>query len=105
MRRVLRCDGIIPQYDLGGRAEGPGDARAVREWLTEHGARPDLDIVAEGETPADDKAASAAHITPWAQAGCTWWIENRWQMPAGTTDPMAVVRERLAAGPPVATDG
>jgi alkanesulfonate monooxygenase SsuD/methylene tetrahydromethanopterin reductase-like flavin-dependent oxidoreductase (luciferase family) len=102
MRRVLRCDGIIPQYDLGGRDAGPDDARAMREWLTEHGAGPGLDVVAEGETPAGDKAAVAAHVTPWAQAGCTWWIENRWQMPEGTTDPAAVVRERLAAGPPVA---
>ena len=50
----------------------------------------------------EDKAAASAHITPWAQAGCTWWIENRWEMPDGTTDPMAVVSERLAAGPPVA---
>jgi|SRR5579863_2381420 len=104
MRRVLRCDGIIPQYDLG-RAEGPDDVRAVRAWLAEHGARPDVDVVAEGVTPADDPAAASAHITPWAQAGSTWWIENRWEMPAGTTDPMAVVRERLAAGPPVAAGG
>jgi len=71
MRRVLRCDGIIPQYDLDGRAAGPGDARAAREWLTEHGARPGLDVVAEGGTPADDKAAASARVTPWAQAGCT----------------------------------
>jgi alkanesulfonate monooxygenase SsuD/methylene tetrahydromethanopterin reductase-like flavin-dependent oxidoreductase (luciferase family) len=104
MRRVLRCDGIIPQYDLG-RAEGPDDVRAMRAWLAEHGAGPDVDVVAEGVTPADDPAAASAHITPWAQAGSTWWIENRWEMPAGTTDPMAVVRERLAAGPPVAAGG
>jgi len=105
MRRVLRCDGIIPQYDLGGRPAGPDDARAVRDWLASRDAGPDLDIVAEGETPADDRAAAAAHVTPWARAGCTWWIENRWQMPEGTTDPMAVVSERLAAGPPVAAGG
>ena len=104
MRRVLRCDGIIPQYDLG-RAEGPDDVRAVRAWLAEHGARPGVDVVAEGVTPAGDPAAASAHVKPWAQAGCTWWIENRWVMPEGTTDPMAVVRERLAAGPPVAAGG
>jgi len=101
MRRVLRCDGIIPQYDLG-RAGGPDDVRALRAWLAEHGARAEVDVVAEGVTPAADPAAASAHVTPWAQAGCTWWIENRWEMPAGTTDPMAVVRERLAAGPPAA---
>jgi len=104
MRRVLRCDGIIPQYDLMGRDAGPGDARAVREWLAGHGAGPDLDLIAEGETPADDPGTASARITPWARAGCTWWIENRWVMPEGSTDPMAVVRERLAAGPPVASD-
>jgi alkanesulfonate monooxygenase SsuD/methylene tetrahydromethanopterin reductase-like flavin-dependent oxidoreductase (luciferase family) len=104
MRRVLRCDGIIPQYDLG-RAGGPDDVRALRAWLAEHGARAEVDVVAEGVTPAADPAAASAHVTPWAQAGCTWWIENRWEMPAGTTDPMAVVRERLAAGPPAAAGG
>ena len=105
MRRVLRCDGIIPQYDLDGRDAGPDDARAVRGWLTEHGGGPDLDVVAEGETPADDPGAASARITPWAQAGCTWWIENRWVLPEGAGDPAAVVRERLAAGPPVAAGG
>src|SRR5215475_3463308 len=105
MRRVLRCDGVIPQYNLDGRDAEPDDARAVREWLDSRGGGPGLDIVAEGETPAGDKAAAAAHVTPWARAGCTWWIENRWQMPEGTTDPIAVVRERLAAGPPVAAGG
>jgi len=103
MRRVLRCAGIIPQYE--DEAAGPDDARAVRAWLTGQGAGPGLDMVAEGETPAGDKAAATAQVTPWVQAGCTWWIENRWQMPEGTTDPTAVVRERLAAGPPVAAGG
>jgi hypothetical protein len=105
MRRVLRCDGIIPQYDLDGRAAGPDDARAVRAWLAGQGAGPGLDMLAEGATPAGDPAAASALVTPWARAGCTWWVENRWEMPEGTTDPMAVVRERLAAGPPVAADG
>src|SRR5262245_27503790 len=34
MRRVLHCDGIIPQYDLDGREPVPDDARAVRAWLS-----------------------------------------------------------------------
>jgi alkanesulfonate monooxygenase SsuD/methylene tetrahydromethanopterin reductase-like flavin-dependent oxidoreductase (luciferase family) len=78
MRRVLRCDGLIPQWDLGGREGTPGDAAAARAWLAERGARPDLDMVAEGETPGDDPGAAAAMLTPWAQAGCTWWLETRW---------------------------
>lgn len=98
--RVLRCDGVVPQYQLGGREGGPGDIRALRGWLAERGARPDLDIVAEGETPADDPAVAAAQVVPWADAGCTWWLETRWEMPHDTTDRITQVRQRLTAGPP-----
>jgi hypothetical protein len=100
MRRILRCDGIIPQYDLDGRDPEPADARLVRAWLDEHGARPGLDVIAEGETPPGDPAAAAAAVAPWAAAGCTWWLETRWSGPGNT----AQMRERLAAGPPGARD-
>jgi alkanesulfonate monooxygenase SsuD/methylene tetrahydromethanopterin reductase-like flavin-dependent oxidoreductase (luciferase family) len=76
MRRVLRCNGIVPQYDLDGREGTPDDLRELRAWLTEHGARPDIDVIAEGETPADSAGASAV-VTPWVDAGCTWWLETR----------------------------
>jgi alkanesulfonate monooxygenase SsuD/methylene tetrahydromethanopterin reductase-like flavin-dependent oxidoreductase (luciferase family) len=92
MRRVLRCDGIIPQYDLDGRDPGPDDQRAMLAWLTEHGASPDLDVVADGETSADP-AAAAAQVAPWASAGCTWWLETRWE-------DRTQMQDRLAAGPP-----
>ncbi|WP_163507504.1 LLM class flavin-dependent oxidoreductase [Fodinicola acaciae] len=105
MRRVLRCDGIIPQYQLDSRSAGPDDARAVRAWLTEHGAGPGFDMVAEGETPASDPAAAAATVRPWAEAGCTWWLETRWEMPHDSAERMAQVRERLTAGPPPASEG
>ncbi|MGH3505068.1 MAG: LLM class flavin-dependent oxidoreductase [Nocardioidaceae bacterium] len=99
MRRVLRCDGVIPLYQLDGRAEGPDDARAVRTWLAEHGAGPGFDMVVEGETPAGDPAAAAATVGPWAEAGCTWWLETRWEMPHDSAERMAQIRERLTAGP------
>ena len=105
MRRVLRCDGVVPQYDLGGREGLPDDARALRAWLAEHGARPDVDVVAEGETPADDVAAARQRVAPWAVAKCTWWLETRWDMPHHTADRMREVRERIAAGPPVVPGG
>ncbi len=100
LRRALRCDGIIPQYDLDGREPGPGDARALAGWLAGHEAKPGFDIVADGETPAQDRAAAAAVVGPWADAGCTWWLETRWEMPHDSTERMSQVRERLAAGPP-----
>ena len=99
LRRALRCDGIIPQYDLDGREPVPDDARAVAGWLADHEAKPGFDIVADGETPAQDRAAAAAVVGPWADAGCTWWLETRWEMPHDSAERMSQVRERLAAGP------
>ena len=100
MRRVLRCDGLVPQFDLGDREGAPDDVRAVRTWLAENGGRSDLDIVAEGETPADDPITAEAKVRPWAEAGCTWWLETRWEMPHHSADRMAQVCQRLTAGPP-----
>lgn len=98
MRRVLRCDGVLPQYSTG---EGsPADLRDLRTWLAEHGAPAELDVVAEGESPTEDPAAAAAQVTPWAEAGATWWLETRWGNPQHTPDRMQQVRDRLAAGPP-----
>jgi alkanesulfonate monooxygenase SsuD/methylene tetrahydromethanopterin reductase-like flavin-dependent oxidoreductase (luciferase family) len=105
MRRVLRCDGLIPQWDLDGREGTPADAAQARAWLAERGAGADLDMVAEGETPAGDPGAASAMLTPWARAGCTWWLETRWELQTGTPESMALVRDRLAAGPPAAAGG
>jgi hypothetical protein len=102
MRRVLRCEGLLPNVmdDNGFRPGTPDDIRAIRQWLADQGGvRPDFDIISEGETPADDGAAAAAAVEPWASAGCTWWLETRWQVPA-ESDASATVRERIAAGPP-----
>jgi alkanesulfonate monooxygenase SsuD/methylene tetrahydromethanopterin reductase-like flavin-dependent oxidoreductase (luciferase family) len=81
MRRALRCDGVVPEHRVDSPDATPEDSRAMRNWLAEHGARTDLDIVAEGETPTDDATAGRAHVAPWAEAGCTWWLETRWEMP------------------------
>ena len=96
MRRVLRCDGIIPQYSgtAGDDTEpGPGDAAAVRAWLTEQRLPDSFDLIADGETPGDKPALAATVADSWRSAGCTWWLETRWE----ARDAMA---ERIAAGPP-----
>ena len=36
---------------------------------------------------------AAATVAAWADAGCSWWLETRWE----ARDQM---RDRLAAGPP-----
>ena len=104
MRRVLRCDGVVPQYNLDGREELPDDARAVHDWLRAHGAREGFDVVAQGETPAAADAASSI-VQPWADAGCTWWLETNWEMPHHVSERMDQVRQRIAAGPPTTRRG
>jgi alkanesulfonate monooxygenase SsuD/methylene tetrahydromethanopterin reductase-like flavin-dependent oxidoreductase (luciferase family) len=98
MRRVLRCDGVLPE--TRDQELRPDDIRAARAWLAEQGARPDLDVVIDGETPADDQGAAAAQVAPWAGAGGTWWLETRWGMPDSTSERVKDMTDRLAAGPP-----
>lgn len=104
MRRVLRCDGILPAY-IGTREDyrpaNPDDIRAMLGWLREHGgAKPGFDVITEGETPADDPAQATETVRPWAEAGCTWWIETRWELPHEAKERQEQVRQRLLAGPP-----
>jgi len=77
-----------------------GDIPAMLTWLAEHGAAPDLDVTSEGETPADDAAAAAELVRPWAEAGCTWWLESKWQPPESGEPLVDFVNRRIAAGPP-----
>jgi alkanesulfonate monooxygenase SsuD/methylene tetrahydromethanopterin reductase-like flavin-dependent oxidoreductase (luciferase family) len=97
MRRALRCDGLVPQYD--GDDWGPERMKDIRNWVDERVDRP-LDIVSEGATPADDPATAAEQVAAWADAGATWWLETRWEMPHHSPERMREVRERIAAGPP-----
>ncbi len=96
MRRVLRCDGVVPQYADG---DGPSSLAEVRSWLDEHTDRP-IDVISEGETPAADPAAARALVQPWADAGATWWLETRWEMPHHSPERTQQIRDRIAAGPP-----
>ena len=103
MRRVLRCDGLLPVVMRDGDfvETTPDDIRAMRAWLTERGGMGDgFDVIMEGETPADDPVRAREIVAPWAEAGCTWWLDARWTMPHESPERMAAVRERLAAGPP-----
>ena len=54
-----------------------------------------FEIIVEGVTRADDRAA-AAQVRPFAEAGGTWWIESPWEAPNRPED----LRRRITAGPP-----
>ncbi|MBR7839842.1 hypothetical protein KDL01_41785, partial [Actinospica durhamensis] len=99
MRRAARCDGVIPEFGADPFATPTLQDRAeLRAWLAENGARPDIDVIAEGRTHADepsDRELVARH----AEAGCTWWLEVRWEQ-TGEVSPVEEMRARIAAGPP-----
>jgi alkanesulfonate monooxygenase SsuD/methylene tetrahydromethanopterin reductase-like flavin-dependent oxidoreductase (luciferase family) len=101
MRRVLRGDGYLPNLAGGpGMEVGPHVAE-MRRWLDANardGRR--LDLITEGQTPDHDPAAAAAQVAPLAEAGATWWIENRWGPDMHGDGVLAGVRRRLEAGPP-----
>jgi alkanesulfonate monooxygenase SsuD/methylene tetrahydromethanopterin reductase-like flavin-dependent oxidoreductase (luciferase family) len=90
LRRGQRCEGVIPSG-----AGTPAQLSEMRAWLD----RPGQDLIIDGETPADAGAA-AEIVRPWAEAGCTWWLETRWQMPHHSPERMAEIKARVAAGPP-----
>lgn len=98
MRRALRWDGIVPQK--GGAANGAmtaADIAAMKAFIDrERDGTTPYDIVAEGETPGDDRDRAAAIVRPIAEAGATWWMETRWFGHNGPEE----IRARIRQGPP-----
>jgi hypothetical protein len=105
MRRVLRCDGLLPVVieNNAWRATTPDDIRAMLGWLRDQGDLPaDFDVISEGETQPD--ANGLEKVKPWAEAGCTWWLETRWMVQGSPAEQLAQVRDRVQAGPPRLSD-
>ncbi len=103
MRRVLRCDGVIPtkMNDDGSFAEmTPADLSAMKAFIDEHRSQTTpFDIVMEGETPGDDREKASAIVRPLAEAGLTWWLEAVWGSPE-TRGGLEGMRTRIKQGPP-----
>jgi len=113
MRRVVRYDGWIPNYDPSAadgvdpieqqRTYTPEIAAEAIAWIRAErerlglGDRP-FDVTQEGTTSGTDPEADAAVVRPWAEAGVTWWLEADWNVPAERVAEYA--RARVEAGPP-----
>lgn len=103
MSRVLRCDGLLPNLVGGGPGAiiVPDHVRDMLRWLRDRGgAGEGFDFVVEGETEPDNDTQTRERLAPLAEAGATWWLETRWQMPYSSDERMRQIRERIEAGPP-----
>ncbi len=103
MRRVLRCEGIIP---LKATAEGisysltPEDIYAIKMYVEKQHEHPaSFDIVMEGETPGEDQAGANAMVQSFAEAGATWWLEDVAATPYKRAG-LEGIRLRIRQGPP-----
>lgn len=103
MRRVLRCDGVIPTKmndDKSMVEMKPDDLRAMKAYIDENRTlTTPFNIVMEGETPGDDAEKAASIVRPLAEAGVTWWLEAVWGTPE-TQGGLEGMRERMRQGPP-----
>jgi hypothetical protein len=100
MQRVLRYDGLLlskMSTDSSDSTITPTDIQAIKAYIEEHRTlTTPFDIIHEGTTPGDNLQQAHAIITPYAEAGITWWMESMWDFPVS----LAKVRTRLKQGPP-----
>src|SRR5690554_3806283 len=108
MRRTARWDGVMLQRGAGSDGEGmlrPDEVADAVSWLRVERERlhgegfplaEELDVVVEGELPADRDAAGAL-AREYADAGATWLIEAYWRPETATP---AFQLDRVRSGPP-----
>ncbi len=102
MRRVLRCDGLIPaKMTANGVSDDikPEDLREMSAFVRDKLGNTPLDSTVEGETPGDDKKSAAQIVSPFREAGATWWLESIAATPYRLGG-IEGVRARIAQGPP-----
>jgi alkanesulfonate monooxygenase SsuD/methylene tetrahydromethanopterin reductase-like flavin-dependent oxidoreductase (luciferase family) len=97
MRRVLKCDGLIPEKASTEGQPGeisPEDIRAMRAYVqANRKLDTPFDIIMQGKTVDCSRVQIQEKIGPYIEAGATWWIEELYGIPEEK------VIERLKQGP------
>ncbi|WP_420630358.1 LLM class flavin-dependent oxidoreductase [Candidatus Leptofilum sp.] len=102
MARVLRYDGLLPNVLDAEKKHQPLTPTAVAEmtaFIQAKKPNEPFDIVVEGETPGNKPDEAAEKVRQYAQAGATWWLETRWEVPRNA-EALKIVEERIKQGPP-----
>ena len=101
MRRALRYDGLLPNIigEDGKVRMSPPTPEEIREIAAYIEANrietAPYDIIVEGMTPGNNPTAADNIVSPYREAGATWWIESRWQ-PKDENE----ILDRIQHGPP-----
>jgi len=94
-RRAARWDGVFPL-----KAGGPmrkKDLVEIRDYIQAHRTvRGPFDFVLAGNTPGSDSAKARKIISPFVDAGLTWWLESLF----GRRNSVEAMRVRIRQGPP-----
>ena len=84
MRRVLKCDGLLPQkMSAEGKFEEvtPADVAEMAAYITANRTmETPCDIVVEGKTAGLSAGEKQDKLAQWVSAGITWWVESTWGM-------------------------
>jgi hypothetical protein len=98
LRRLLKCDGVLPEkLDAAGQPQPitPQDVRQIKTFVDENRElETPFDIVITGKTGGIDVQEQNREIGRWSEAGATWWIEDV------IGDDAAAVVARIEQGPP-----
>jgi alkanesulfonate monooxygenase SsuD/methylene tetrahydromethanopterin reductase-like flavin-dependent oxidoreductase (luciferase family) len=108
LARMARWDGMFPLFwGIDDPAEQAARLREMvasvmhirQEVLPESAQRP-FDIIMTGATPPDRPDQTREHISRFADAGATWWLESLEPGRGGGPDwSFKQLRERVLAGP------
>jgi len=98
MRRILKCDGLLPQKitEKGEvQAVTADDLRQMKAYIDANRMlTTPFDYVAEGKTGEMNRSQQHDLLCEWTDAGATWWVESLWE----ATEEQ--VTARLHEGPP-----
>jgi hypothetical protein len=105
MRRVLKCDGLLPQKVRPPNSDPnehaaitPAELHDIIAWVrANRTATTPFDYVIEAPFGVDP-VKEAEIMAPWQEAGATWWIDSMW-MAENNDEGKRKVRERIELGP------
>ncbi len=94
--RAARWDGVQPSVRGGGWITTDEMRECIRFVAENRSGGEPFEVAYSGETPGDDAEKAREIVSPWRDAGVTWWMEfvAHWR---GSIEEM---RLRIRQGPP-----